>query len=164
MLIHAVLGFALFETLVLAGVLLWWADRVAGARPLAAFLFGIAVWITGNELPNWFGPGAERAMMALLATAPLTSSFFFHFCVVFCRVRVGRAGLIAAYALGGLSTLAAEILVPGHIVWNEYIGWIAIAHTTGWIASISWMVLGIGGIAVLLRSLGPPAGPARRAR
>jgi len=43
MLIHAVLGFALFETLALAAVLLAWADRVAGARLLATFLIGIAV-------------------------------------------------------------------------------------------------------------------------
>ena len=71
MLIHATLAFALFETLALAGVLLWWADRVAGARLLAAFLTGIAVWITGNELPNWFGPGVERLTMALLAGALL---------------------------------------------------------------------------------------------
>ena len=35
MLIHLALAFALFETLVLAGVLLAWADQVAGARLLA---------------------------------------------------------------------------------------------------------------------------------
>jgi signal transduction histidine kinase len=160
MLIHAVLAFALFETLVLAGVLIAWADRVAGARLLAAFLIGIAVWITGNELPNWFGPGAERAAMALLATAPFTSAFFFHFCVVFCRVEVGRAGIAAAYAISGSATIAAEILVPGHIVRHRDIGWIAMADTAGWIASLAWVVLGIGGIWVLLRALmraRPPA-------
>ena len=86
MLIHLTLAFALFETLALAGVLLAWADRVAGARLLAAFLAGIAVWIVGNELPNWFGQGMERASMALLATAPFTSAFFFHFVV-----EIGRA-------------------------------------------------------------------------
>jgi signal transduction histidine kinase len=153
MLIHATLAFALFETLTLAGVLLWWADRVAGARLLAAFLTGIAIWITGNELPNWFGPGVERASMALLATAPLTSSFFFHFCVVFCRVEIGRAGVAAAYALGAVSTLAAEILVPGHLVAHRDIGWIAIANLSGWIASMAWVILGIGGVSVLLHTL-----------
>lgn len=153
MLIHATLAFALFETLALAGVLLWWADRVAGARLLAAFLTGIAVWITGNELPNWFGPGVERLTMALLASAPLTSSFFFHFCLVFCRVEVGRAGVAAAYALGAIATIAAEILVPGHLVAHRDIGWIAIADLSGWIASMAWVILGIGGVSVLLHSL-----------
>ena len=153
MLIHAVLAFALFETLALAGVLLVWADRVAGARLLAAFLVGIAIWITGNELPNWFGPQAEPAMMALLATAPLTSAFFFHFCVVFCRVEIGRAGVAAAYALGGGATLVAEFLLPGHIVQHKDIGWIAVANAVGWAASLAWVILGIGGISVLLRSL-----------
>src|SRR3954471_16959983 len=118
MLLHAALSFALFETLVLAGVLVAWADRVAGARLLATFLAGIAVWICGNELPIWFGPAVERAMMALLATAPLTSAFFFHFCVVFCRVGIGRAGVAAAYALGGTATLVSEILVPAHLAPN----------------------------------------------
>ena len=99
MLIHLALAFALFETLALAGVLLAWADRVAGARLLAAFLTGIAVWIVGNELPNWFGQRMEHASMALLATAPLTSSFFFHFVVVFCGVRVNRFVIAGGYAL-----------------------------------------------------------------
>ncbi len=153
MLIHAVLAFSLFATLALAGVLLAWADRVAGARLLALFLTGIAVWITGNELPNWFGPGTEPAMMVLLATAPLTSAVFFHFCTVFCRLDIGRAGLLAAYALGGGATILSEILVPGHIVQRPYIGWIAVANTVGFVASMAWVILGIGGVAVLLHAL-----------
>ena len=153
MLIHLTLGFALFETLVLAGVLLAWADRVAGARLLAAFLGGIAVWIVGNELPNWFGPGMERASMALLATAPFTSSFFFHFVVVFCGVRLGRAGVAAGYALGFVATLASEFLLPAYLVHNRYIGWIALPHAAGWIASTAWVILGGAGIAVLLTAL-----------
>lgn len=160
MLIHAVLAFALFETLALAGVLLVWADRVAGARLLATFLVGIAIWITGNELPNWFGPQVEPAMMVLLATAPLTSAFFFHFCVVFCRVGVSHAGVAAAYALGGGAMLVAEILVPGHIVQHRDIGWIAVANQVGWTASLAWVILGIGGISVLLRSLVRASRPA----
>jgi len=153
MLIHLALAFALFETLALAGVLLAWADRVAGARLLAAFLGGIAVWIVGNELPNWFGPGMERASMALLATAPFTSSFFFHFVVVFCGVRLPRAAIAAGYALGAVSTLASEFLLPAYLVHNRYIGWIALPYAAGWIASTAWVILGAGGIAVLLASL-----------
>ncbi len=161
MLIRAVLGFSLFETLTLAGVLLVWADRVAGARLLAVFLAGIAVWITGNELPNWFGPGAERAAMALLATAPLTSAFFFHFCTVFCRVDIGRAGTAMAYALGGGATLVAEVLTPAYLVAHRDIGWIAVADTVGVVACMAWVILGIGGVTVLLRALLRSRRPAR---
>ena len=153
MLIHLALAFALFETLALAGVLLAWADRVAGARLLAAFLGGIAVWIVGNELPNWFGPGMERASMALLATAPFTSAFFFHFVVVFCGVRLGRRTIAAGYALGLVSTLASECLLPAHLVHNHYVGWIALPYAAGWIASTAWVILGGAGIAVLLAAM-----------
>jgi len=153
MLIHVVLAFSLFETLALSGVLLAWADRVAGARLLAAFLGGISVWIVGNELPNWFGHGMEPASMALLATAPVTSAFFFHFVVVFCGVRVPRAAIAGGYALGGMSTLVSEFLLPAYLVQNRYIGWIALPHAAGWIASTAWVILGAAGIAVLLTSL-----------
>jgi signal transduction histidine kinase len=160
MLIHLALAFALFETLALSGVLLAWADRVAGARLLAAFLGGISVWIVGNELPNWFGPGMERASMALLATAPFTSAFFFHFVVVFCGVRVPRVVVASGYALGALSTLASEFLLPAYLVHNRYIGWIALPYAAGWIASTAWVILGAGGIATLLISLARARRPA----
>ncbi len=154
MLIHAVLGFALLETLVLAAVLLAWADRVAGARLLAAFLIGISLWMLGNELPNWFGPDTERAMMVLLSTAPFTSTLFFHFCTVFCGVDKGRTGtLVAAYALGAGASIVAMVMVPGHIVQHRDIGWIAVADTVGWWASMAWVILGIAGVTVLLHAL-----------
>lgn len=161
MLIRAALGFALFQTLALAGVLLWWADRVAGARLLAAFLTGIAVWIAGNEWPNWFGPATESVAIALVATAPLTSAFFFHFCVVFSRAALGRWVVITAYVLGGAGTLLAELVVPGHLEWQRHVGWIAHANAVGWTASMAWVLLGIGGIAVLLRALARAQPPAR---
>jgi signal transduction histidine kinase len=161
MLIRAALGFALFQTLALAGVLLWWADRVAGARLLAAFLTGIAVWIAGNEWANWFGPETESIAIALVATAPLTSAFFFHFCVVFSRAALGRWVVITAYVLGGSGTLLAELLVPGHLQWQRHVGWIPHANAVGWTASMAWVLLGIGGIAVLLRALARAQRPAR---
>jgi signal transduction histidine kinase len=161
MLIRAALGFALFQTLALAGVLLWWADRVAGARLLAAFLTGIAVWIAGNEWANWFGPETESIAIALVATAPLTSAFFFHFCVVFSRATLGRWVVITAYVLGGSGTLLAELLVPGHLQWQRHVGWIPHANAVGWTASMAWVLLGIGGIAVLLRALARAQRPAR---
>ncbi|WP_311220835.1 MULTISPECIES: HAMP domain-containing sensor histidine kinase [unclassified Acidovorax] len=153
MLIHAVLGFAVLETLVLAALLLAWADRVAGARLLAAFLIGISVWMVGNELPNWLGPQTEPVAIRLLATAPFTSALFFHFCTVFCRVDLGRWGVAAAYGLGGSATAVSVILVPGHLVAHPDIGWIAVADPVGTVASMAWVILGIGGVAVLLLAL-----------
>lgn len=160
MLIRAVLGFSIVETLALAGMLLWWADRVAGARLLAAFLTGIAIWITGNELPNWIGPAHEQATFALLAFAPLTSAFFFHFCVVFCRVPLPRWGVVAAYLMGGSATLAAQVLLPAELVHKPHVGYIAIANTVGWTASLAWILLGTGGVAVLLTALARARRPA----
>jgi signal transduction histidine kinase len=161
-LIRFAMGFSLFETLVLAGVLLAWADRVAGGRLLASFLIGIAVWITGNELPNWFGAEVAPVALRLMAMAPFVSAFFFHFCVVFCRVPLGRGWVAVAYALGGLSSLAAQWWPAAQMVWAEPIGWIARANVVGWLASISWIVLGIGGVAVLLHGLRRAAAPARQ--
>lgn len=160
MLIRAVLGFSIVETLALAGMLLWWADRVAGARLLAAFLSGIALWMAGNELPNWLGPDSGDIAMAMIGFSPLTSAFFFHFCVVFCGVRLPRWGVAAAYLLGGSATLAVQLLTPGELVWREHVGLIAIANTVGMVASMAWVLLGLGGIAVLLTALARARRPA----
>lgn len=162
LLIRFAMGFSLFETLVLAGVLLWWADRVAGARLLAAFLVGFGLWVVGNELPNWWGPAAEPVAMKLVSLAPFISTFFFHFCVVFCRVPLGRLGIAAAYALGAVASLAALAGQPGHLVWRDPVGWIFIAGRLGWLASIAWIVLGIAGVVVLLRGLAQARPPARQ--
>lgn len=153
MLIHAVLGFSVLETLVLAALLLAWADRVAGARLLAAFLTGISLWMVGNELPNWVGPETEPVAMRLLATAPFTSALFFHFCTVFCRVDLGRWGVAAAYALGGGASAVSILLVPGHLIHHRDIGWLAVADPVGMVASMAWVILGIGGVWVLLHAL-----------
>ena len=91
--------------------------------------------------------------MSLLATAPVTSAFFFHFVVVFCGVRIGPRRIAAGYALGVVSTVASEFLLPAYLVPNRYIGWIALPHAAGWIASTAWVVLGGAGIAVLLRAM-----------
>ena len=162
MLIRYVLGLALFETLVLAGVLLAWADRVAGGRLLAAFLLGIAVWITGNELPNWFGTSFAPQALRLLSLAPAISVLFFHFCVVFCRVNIGRAGIVSAYVLGCGASLVAQWLTPGQLMWSPHVGWVFIAGTVGWLASIAWIILGVAGLAVLLRGLAQAKPPVRQ--
>ncbi|MGM9481612.1 sensor histidine kinase [Roseateles sp. NT4] len=162
LLIRFALGFSLFETLVLAGVLLWWSDRVAGGRLLATFLVGIAVWITGNELPNWWGPAAEPVALRLVSMAPFVSTFFFHFCVVFCRVPLGRVGVATAYGLGALASLCSLLGHPGHLTWSDSVGWIFVAGRLGWMASVAWIILGIAGVAVLLRGLALAKPPARQ--
>jgi signal transduction histidine kinase len=162
LLIRFALGFSLFETLVLAGVLLAWADRVAGGRLLASFLVGIALWITGNELPNWFGLGVTPLALRLMAMAPFVSAFFFHFCVVFCRVPLGRGWVAAAYALGGTASLVAQLRAPARLEWVEPFGWIAVAGKVGWLCSVAWIILGIAGVAVLLRGLAQAKAPARQ--
>ncbi|HEY4079820.1 MAG TPA: HAMP domain-containing sensor histidine kinase [Burkholderiaceae bacterium] len=161
LLLRVALGFSLFETLLLAGVLLAWADKVAGGRLLAAFLAALAVWITGNELPNWFGPEVEPVALHLLATAPLTSALFFHFCVVFCRVPLSRRWIQAAYAMAGGAALVSQVLLPAHFVDHPIVGRLGWAEPAAWITSVSWMVLGIAGVAVLLRSLAKARPPAR---
>jgi len=153
MLLHAVLAFALFETLALAVVLSVWADRVAGARLLVTFLLGVGVWVVGNELPNWVGPQLERVSIALISTAPVVSAVFVHFCVVFCRVSVSRSAIGAAYALGAVSTGLAWVRSPGYLVDAPHFGWVAVPNTVGLIASVAWVVLGIAGLAVLVHAL-----------
>lgn len=153
MLLHAVLGFALVQTLVLAALLWTWAERVAGARLLVLFLLGLSVWVVGNELPNWVGPEVEPFAIRLISVAPVVSALFVHFCVVFCRVPLRRVWLGAAYALGGASTLLAQVLAPGYLIHSPPLGWVAVPTQVGVVASIAWVVLGIAGLAVLIRGL-----------
>jgi signal transduction histidine kinase len=162
MLLRVALGLALFETLVLAGVLLAWAHRVPGARLLAAFLVGIAVWITGNELPNWFGEPVANLALHVLATAPFTSVLFFHFCVVFCRVPLARAWLWGAYALGGSGSAVAMAMVPAHWTQHPVVGWLAVAEFAGIVASAAWVVMAVAGVTVLLRAWAGAQAPARQ--
>ena len=74
MAIHIALLITLLETLGLSAVLLAWAKQVHGARLLVVFLFGVATWIIGNELPNWAGIETAPLAMVLLSSLPLTSA------------------------------------------------------------------------------------------
>src|ERR1700744_4644589 len=112
MIFHVALALSLFGSLALALMLWRWADRVAGVRLLTGFLVGVAVWIAGNELPTWFGPGAEPTGLMLLATAALTSAVFLHFTVTFTGTRA-TAWVIAGYGAGIAATVLSTVLVPG---------------------------------------------------
>lgn len=153
MLLHSVLAFALIQTLVLCALLWLWSDRVPGARLLLWFLGGVALWVLGNELPNWFGPEWGRVSLGLLALAPAVSALFFHFCVVLCRSPLPRSVVIAGYALGISATLMAEFTNPAHLVIRPHIGYIAVPHTSGIVASVAWITLGIAGMVVLARGM-----------
>ena len=161
MAIHIALSVALFSSLALAVVLLRWADRVPGMRQLVLFLAGVAVWIAGNELPTWFGPGAERAGLSMLATAALTSAVFFHFAAAFTRQSI-RLWIVAAYALGSAAMLLSIVLVPGGYRPFAGLRYVATPNAVGWCTSVVWAGLAGAGQLLLLRALLTWRGLARR--
>ena len=154
MAIHLVMALALVETLVLAGVLLAWAERVRGARLLTLFLLGVAIWITGNELPNVFGIAAAPYAMVLMATIPLTSAAFLHFCLVFCRVPLRSPWpLRIAYGAAAASMLLCWAVAPAKFVhFPPFTGveYVAVPDWTGWINSMVWAALAAAGVLVLM--------------
>jgi signal transduction histidine kinase len=156
MAIHLVLAIAFAETLILAAVLRVWAQQVAGVRWLTVFLLGVATWIAGNELPNWFGPGVMPFAFDLLATVPLTSAAFLHFCWVFCRVPpVRRWRLPAAYGGAAAATLLSWLVTPGTFVhYQPFTGveWVVVPNAVGWTTSLVWALFAAAGINVLARS------------
>jgi signal transduction histidine kinase len=152
MAIHIALALALFGSLALALVLWRWAERVAGTRQLTLFLVGVAVWIAGNELPAWFGPGAERAGLSLLATAALTSAVFFHFAASFTRTPAHR-WIVGAYALGAAAMALSIVLVPGGYRSFAGLSYVAVPNAVGWVTSIVWAALAGAGQLLLLRAL-----------
>lgn len=163
MAIHVALALALAGSLSLAGLLWAWADRgVAGARLLVVFLLGVAVWIAGNELPTWFGPGTDRLALSLLATAPLTSAAFFHFAVAFAGARPPRWAVPSSYALGAAATLLALVFRPGGFEPFAGVGLVAMPNAVGWAASLAWGLLAAAGHLVLLRAALRSSGPVRR--
>ncbi|HVE52336.1 MAG TPA: ATP-binding protein [Ramlibacter sp.] len=154
MAIHVVMAWALIETLVLAGVLLVWAERVRGARLLTLFLLGVAIWITGNELPNVFGLAVAPHAMVLMSTIPLTSAAFLHFCLVFCQVpRPGPWLLRIAYGTATATMLLAWAVPPAEFVHFppfsgvEYVG---VPRWTGGVNSMVWATLAAAGVFVLM--------------
>ncbi|MES2938710.1 MAG: ATP-binding protein [Pseudomonadota bacterium] len=153
MAIHVVMAWALLETLVLAGVLLAWAERVRGARLLTLFLLGVAIWITGNELPNVFGLAAAPFAMAAMSTIPLTSAAFLHFCLVFCRVPPrGPWPLRVAYGAAAAAMLLTWSIAPAEFIhFPAFTGveYVAVAHWTGWVNSMVWAALAAAGVFVL---------------
>ena len=161
MAIHISLSLALLGSLALAVVLWRWAERAAGMRQLTLFLAGVAIWIAGNELPTWFGPGIERAGLSLLATASLTSALFFHFAAAFTRVSA-RRWVGGAYALGAAATFLSVVLAPGTYVPFAGLRYVAVPNAVGWCTSVVWALLAGAGQALLLRALLTWRGLARR--
>ena len=153
MAIHLALALALLGSLALALVLWRWAERLPGTRPLTAFLLGIAVWITGNELPTWFGPATERLGLCLLATAATTAAAFFHFATAFTAnastASPARRYVPAAYAFGIAATLLSVVLPSGRYIAFQGLDAVAVPNLAGWITSIAWAVLAGAGILVL---------------
>lgn len=159
--LHGVLAFALVQTWLLAALLGVWAHRVAGARLLVLFLFGVGVWVIGNELPNWAGPQWEWLSIRLVALAPLISAVFVHFCVVFCRAGWPRRWLVLAYGLGAATALYAQWARPGHLIHSPPFGYVAVPTSVGLLASVGWVVLALVGLTVLARGYLRARGPER---
>ena len=158
---HAALAMSLVGSLALALMLWRWAERVTGMRLLTLFLIGVAVWIVGNELPTWFGPGAQATGLVLMASVPLTSAVFFHFTVAFTRLQA-RRWVIASYVAGGAASAMATFVNPGGYAPFAGMAYVAVPNTVGWCASVVWAVLGGAGQLVLLRALLSRTGLARR--
>lgn len=161
MAIHLALALALLGSLALALVLWRWAERLPGTRPLTAFLLGIAVWITGNELPTWFGPGTERLGLSLLATAATTAAFFFHFATAF-SASPARRHVPAAYAIGIAATLLSVVLPSGRYIPFQGLEAVAVPNLPGWITSIAWAALAGSGLLVLAQAWRHARGLPRR--
>lgn len=162
MAIHIALSLALAGSIALAFILLRWSDSVAGARLLAVFLCGVAVWIAGNELPTWLGPDAERPALMLLATAALTAAVFCHFALVFAGVRTTRLALGMIYATALSATLASVAIPSGSFQPFAGVARLAIPNTVGWATSAVWALLAASGQAVLMRAFVARTGLARR--
>ncbi len=160
--IHIALAVALAESLVLAALLLAWADSVTGARLLVTFLCGVAVWIVGNELPTWLGPEFERPALMLLATAALTSAVFFHFALVFSGAPAPKPVLGLAYGIGLAAMLLSVALPAGSFRPFAGVARMAVPNATGWITSAVWALLAGSGQAVLLRAFFRRRGLERR--
>lgn len=162
MAIHLSLGLALLGSVLLAGVLARHAARVPGAPLLILFLLGVSAWILGNGLPTLLGPGAERAGLAMLATAPITSAVFLHFALIFTGTDTSRRTLAAAYLLGGGAALLALLVPPGSFGPYAGLPFVATPNAIGWIASAVWGGLAALGTLVLLRAGLAARGLARR--
>ena len=161
MAIHIALTLALIGSLVLAAVLWRWAERGPGLRQLTLFLLGVSVWIVGNELPTWIGPGASRLGMSLLATAALTSAVFLHFAAAFTRVTAPR-WIAAGYGLGTAATLLSMVLEPGQYRAFAGLTYVAMPNAIGWCTSIVWAGLAGAGQLLLIRALITRTGLAQR--
>ena len=161
MAIHLALLLALLGSLALALVLWRWAGRVAGARPLTGFLGGVCVWIAGNELPTWFGPGTARLGLDLLATAAVTAAAFFHFAVAFTGSPWRRL-VPGAYALGTAATLLSVVGTPGGYQPFAGLAYVAVPNAVGWVTSLAWAALAGAGLLVLAQGWRGRSGLARR--
>ena len=166
MALHVALALSLLETLVLAGVLLLWADKVRGARLLTVFLLGVATWIVSNELPNWLGPASLPWAQRRAPTIPLPSAAFAHFCVVFCgqERRLGR-WIPWAYGAAAAAMLLSWVVTPGEFVhFPAFTGvqWVVVPNWAGWTTSMVWAVLAASGVLILLHRLWRSRNPRER--
>ncbi len=129
----------------LALLLLLKAAPVPGARLLALFLTGVAVWSGGQALPPLFGPASDGVVGNLLALAPLPSAVFVHLVLAF--VRCGATGPLVrvAYGLAVAATMLGLIVDPGQVVaWRDFRG-VFIPSAAGWVVISVCGLLSVAG-------------------
>ncbi|MFV3131593.1 ATP-binding protein [Niveispirillum sp. KHB5.9] len=143
----AALALSALAGIALALLLLRKAAPVPGARLLALFLLGVAVWSLGQALPPLIGPDSDALVGVLVALAPLPSAVFVHLVLAF--VRCGAAGPLArmAYGLAGAATLLGLLVDPGRVMqWRGFAG-VFIPSAAGWV------VVGVCGLLSILGHL-----------
>ena len=159
---HLSMLLALIESLGLAGFLLWRARRVDGVGYLVLFLSGVAVWVASCELPSWCGVAAVPLGVRLVGFSSLTSAFFLHFILVFCRLPRASGAIFSAYLAGGLATLAAMVIPAGRYEPWAGLDYFFVPNGMGWAVGAVWAALAIAGHAVMFLSWLNRTGPPRR--
>lgn len=162
MLFHVTNAVALAECMALAILLAIWADKVVGAWLLILFLLGVSLWILGNELPTWLGPGAAHAGLTLLCTAPVSSAIFLWFATSFSRFRPPAGVMWGVCALAACIGLTAALLGPGSFQTVPGLGYLAFPNQIGWAASLCWAGLAAAGHMALARAWWTQAAPQRQ--
>jgi signal transduction histidine kinase len=160
--LHTALLLTIVESLGLAALLRLRARGVVGGFYLVLFLIGVAVWITGCELPSWFGPALIKPGTWLIALSPLTSALFLHFVLVFCQAPRSPPVIASAYLLGGATSIAAIALSPGtYIAWAG-LDYFFMPNAMGWVVGTVWAALSIAGHGVMFLTWLHVTGPRRR--
>jgi signal transduction histidine kinase len=155
------LGLTALASLLLAGFVALRAGDVPGARLLAAFLTGVALWSIAQGAPALWGEAAQGFSLAMLALSPLPAAAFVHLVFAFALCGALRPVAVASYALAGFAALVGLIFGVGHVVaWHGFPG-IFIPSPVGWGVLGVTALLSVAGHLRLLQAWHRQNGPLR---